>query len=39
MSDEISTYFHYLGGSRGSDSKRNGVKGPPERRMENGVSY
>ncbi|XP_035760696.1 apoptosis-stimulating of p53 protein 2a [Neolamprologus brichardi] len=24
------------GGSRGSDSKRNGVKGPPERRMENG---
>ncbi|KAM9365597.1 apoptosis-stimulating of p53 protein 2a isoform 2-T2 [Pholidichthys leucotaenia] len=27
-----------LGGSRGSDSKRNGVKGPPERRMENGVA-
>uniref|UniRef100_A0A3Q2XGT2 Tumor protein p53 binding protein, 2a n=1 Tax=Haplochromis burtoni TaxID=8153 RepID=A0A3Q2XGT2_HAPBU len=26
------------GGSRGSDSKRNGVKGPPERRMENGVA-
>ncbi|KAM9848171.1 apoptosis-stimulating of p53 protein 2a isoform 2-T2 [Aulostomus maculatus] len=26
------------GGSRGSESKRNGVKGPPDRRMENGVS-
>ncbi|XP_008284678.1 apoptosis-stimulating of p53 protein 2a isoform X2 [Stegastes partitus] len=26
------------GGSRGSDSKRNGVKGPPDRRMENGVA-
>ncbi|XP_056147635.1 apoptosis-stimulating of p53 protein 2a isoform X2 [Lampris incognitus] len=25
-------------GSRGSDSKRNGVKGPPDRRMENGVA-
>ncbi|XP_077469183.1 apoptosis-stimulating of p53 protein 2-like isoform X2 [Stigmatopora argus] len=26
------------GGSRGSESKRNGVKGPPDRRMENGRS-
>ncbi|XP_057703905.1 apoptosis-stimulating of p53 protein 2-like isoform X4 [Corythoichthys intestinalis] len=26
------------GGSRDSDSKRNGVKGPPDRRMENGMS-
>ncbi|XP_028278738.1 apoptosis-stimulating of p53 protein 2 isoform X2 [Parambassis ranga] len=26
------------GGSRGSESKRNGVKGPPDRRMENGVA-
>ncbi|XP_037637949.1 apoptosis-stimulating of p53 protein 2a isoform X4 [Sebastes umbrosus] len=26
------------GGSRGSDQKRNGVKGPPDRRMENGVA-
>ncbi|KAJ8014009.1 hypothetical protein DPEC_G00035790 [Dallia pectoralis] len=26
------------GGSRGTDSKRNGVKGPTDRRMENGVS-
>ncbi|XP_067375792.1 apoptosis-stimulating of p53 protein 2a isoform X10 [Channa argus] len=25
------------GGSRGSETKRNGVKGPPDRRMENGV--
>ncbi|XP_033835412.1 apoptosis-stimulating of p53 protein 2-like isoform X2 [Periophthalmus magnuspinnatus] len=25
------------GGSRGSEPKRNGVKGPPDRRMENGV--
>ncbi|KAM7408683.1 hypothetical protein PAMA_002420 [Pampus argenteus] len=25
------------GGSRGSELKRNGVKGPPDRRMENGV--
>ncbi|XP_014843035.1 PREDICTED: apoptosis-stimulating of p53 protein 2 isoform X3 [Poecilia mexicana] len=26
------------GGSRGLDSKRNGVRAPPERRMENGVA-
>ncbi|XP_059215271.1 apoptosis-stimulating of p53 protein 2-like isoform X3 [Centropristis striata] len=26
------------GGSRGSEPKRNGVKGPPDRRMENGVA-
>ncbi|XP_068424073.1 apoptosis-stimulating of p53 protein 2a isoform X4 [Clinocottus analis] len=26
------------GGSRGSEQKRNGVKGPPDRRMENGVA-
>nr|XP_046257412.1 apoptosis-stimulating of p53 protein 2a isoform X1 [Scatophagus argus] len=26
------------GGSRGLESKRNGVKGPPDRRMENGVA-
>ncbi|KAM8860184.1 apoptosis-stimulating of p53 protein 2a isoform 3-T4 [Spinachia spinachia] len=26
------------GGSRASEQKRNGVKGPPERRMENGVA-
>ncbi|XP_072247045.1 apoptosis-stimulating of p53 protein 2a isoform X1 [Leuresthes tenuis] len=26
------------GGSRGSDPKRNGVRGPPDRRMENGVT-
>ncbi|KAM6916774.1 apoptosis-stimulating of p53 protein 2a [Xenentodon cancila] len=26
------------GGPRGSDSKRNGVRGPPDRRMENGVA-
>ncbi|XP_041866913.1 apoptosis-stimulating of p53 protein 2-like isoform X3 [Melanotaenia boesemani] len=26
------------GGSRGSDSKRNGVRGPPDRRLENGVA-
>ncbi|XP_054654129.1 apoptosis-stimulating of p53 protein 2-like isoform X2 [Dunckerocampus dactyliophorus] len=26
------------GGSRGSEAKRNGVKGPPDRRMENGVA-
>uniref|UniRef100_A0A3P8SYY6 Tumor protein p53 binding protein, 2a n=1 Tax=Amphiprion percula TaxID=161767 RepID=A0A3P8SYY6_AMPPE len=26
------------GGSRGPESKRNGVKGPPDRRMENGVA-
>ncbi|XP_053188890.1 apoptosis-stimulating of p53 protein 2a isoform X1 [Scomber japonicus] len=26
------------GGSRGSEPKRNGVKGPPDRRMENGVT-
>ncbi|KAM9727967.1 apoptosis-stimulating of p53 protein 2-like isoform 3-T3 [Menidia menidia] len=26
------------GGSRGSDAKRNGVRGPPDRRMENGVA-
>ncbi|XP_061600643.1 apoptosis-stimulating of p53 protein 2a [Cololabis saira] len=26
------------GGSRGSDSKRNGVRGPQDRRMENGVA-
>ncbi|XP_035982541.1 apoptosis-stimulating of p53 protein 2a isoform X3 [Fundulus heteroclitus] len=26
------------GGSRGSDAKRNGVRAPPERRMENGVA-
>uniref|UniRef100_A0A1A7Z3I3 Tumor protein p53 binding protein, 2 n=1 Tax=Iconisemion striatum TaxID=60296 RepID=A0A1A7Z3I3_9TELE len=26
------------GGSRGSDSKRNGVRPPPDRRMENGVA-
>ncbi|XP_061692964.1 apoptosis-stimulating of p53 protein 2a isoform X2 [Syngnathoides biaculeatus] len=26
------------GGSRGSEPKRNGMKGPPDRRMENGVS-
>ncbi|CAL9687518.1 unnamed protein product [Knipowitschia caucasica] len=25
------------GGSRGSEPKRNGVKGPPDRRMENGI--
>ena len=28
----------FVGGSRGSELKRNGVKGPPDRRMENGVS-
>lgn len=28
----------FAGGSRGSEPKRNGVKGPPDRRMENGVS-
>ena len=27
-----------LASSRGSEPKRNGVKGPPDRRMENGVS-
>ncbi|CAL8256205.1 unnamed protein product [Lota lota] len=27
-----------LGSSRGSEPKRNGVKGPPDRRMENGVA-
>ncbi|KAM6956284.1 apoptosis-stimulating of p53 protein 2-like [Aplochiton taeniatus] len=26
------------GGSRGSEPKRNGVRGPPDRRMENGVA-
>ncbi|KAM3605576.1 uncharacterized protein V6R79_001063 [Siganus canaliculatus] len=26
------------GGSRGSEPKRNGVKGPPDRRMENGLA-
>ncbi|XP_037829524.1 apoptosis-stimulating of p53 protein 2a isoform X2 [Kryptolebias marmoratus] len=26
------------GGSRGSDSKRNGVRAPPDRKMENGVA-
>ncbi|XP_068183112.1 apoptosis-stimulating of p53 protein 2a isoform X2 [Antennarius striatus] len=26
------------GGSRGSEPKRNGIKGPPDRRMENGVA-
>lgn len=29
----------HLGGSRSSEPKRNGVKGPPDRRMENGVSF
>ena len=28
----------FSGGSRSSEPKRNGVKGPPDRRMENGVS-
>ncbi|XP_031434483.1 apoptosis-stimulating of p53 protein 2 isoform X2 [Clupea harengus] len=29
---------HESGGSRGSEHKKNGVKGPAERRMENGVA-
>lgn len=38
MSDGVFYLVDYSGGSRGSEPKRNGVKGPPDRRMENGVS-
>lgn len=31
-------FVAFSGGSRGSEPKRNGVKGPADRRMENGVS-
>lgn len=30
--------FLFSAGSRGSEPKRNGIKGPPDRRMENGVN-
>ena len=38
MSDGVFYRVAFSGGSRGSEPKRNGVKGPPDRRMENGVS-
>lgn len=35
---EVFYCVYSSGGARGSDSRRNGVRPPPERRMENGVS-
>ena len=39
MSDGVSYLVGCSGGSRGSELKRNGVKSPQDRRMENGVSF
>lgn len=36
--DDMLYLAGFSGGSRGSEPKRNGVKAPPDRRMENGVS-
>lgn len=39
MSDVVFYQIGYSGGSRISAPKRNGVKSPPDRMMENGVSF
>lgn len=38
MSNWVFYHFAPVGGSRGLEPKRSGMKGPSDRRMENGVS-